>query len=199
MSGIVASWYGWYQSPIGELVLISDGEALTGLKLPAVDASAGLPTGTGSRRDESAVREAIDQLEAYFAGDRVGFDLRLRPSGTPFQRTVWESLLSIPYGETISYAEQARRIGRPGAARAVGAANGRNPIAIVIPCHRVIGAGGTLTGYGGGLPMKQWLLDHESTVALDPTTKLTGKAPLTLAMRSKTRSVPPRPSPSGRS
>lgn len=174
MSQIVASWYGRYRSPIGELVLISDGEALTGLNLPATDGSARLPTGPGSRCDEAVVREAVDQLEAYFAGDRQEFDLALRPAGTLFQRTVWESLLSIPFGETISYAEQSRRIGRPGASRAVGAANGRNPIAIVLPCHRVIGAGGTLTGYGGGLPMKQWLLDHESSVVLDPTTELAG-------------------------
>ncbi len=199
MSGIVASWYGRYRSPIGELVLISDGEALTGLNLPGIDGSGVLPSAQETRRDEAAVREAIEQLEGYFAGDRTEFDLTLRPAGTPFQRSAWEAMLSIPFGETISYAEQARRIGRPGAARAVGAANGRNPIAIVIPCHRVIGADGRLTGFGGGLPMKQWLLDHESSVFLDPTTEWTGKAPLTLAMRSKTRSVPSASSPFRRS
>lgn len=199
MSGIVASWYGLFRSPIGELVLVSDGEALTGLNLPSAEGSAVLPSDSGSRRDEAAVREAIEQLEAYFSGDRTEFDLTLRPAGTPFQRSAWEAMLSIPFGETISYAEQARRMGRPGAARAVGAANGRNPIAIVIPCHRVIGSGGTLTGYGGGLPMKQWLLDHESTVVLDPTTELAGKEPLALAMRSSIRSCSSEPSPSGRS
>ena len=103
-----------------------------------------------------------DQLRAYFAGELLEFELPLRMKGTEFQRLVWKELTNIPFGTTISYAEQARRIGRPGAARAVGAANGRNPISIVVPCHRVIGANGTLTGYGGGLDRKQWLLDHEA-------------------------------------
>jgi methylated-DNA-[protein]-cysteine S-methyltransferase len=103
-------------------------------------------------------------LHAYFGGERQRFELPIRMRGTPFQRLSWEGLLTIPFGKTISYAEQARRIGRPGAARAVGAANGRNPIAIIVPCHRVIGTDGTLTGYGGGLGLKQWLLDHEASL-----------------------------------
>lgn len=170
MTGTVASWYARYPSPVGELVLTSDGEALTGLNLPAADGEAVEPTGPGWRRDGAAFCEAFEQLDAYFAGDRTRFDLPMRPAGTPFQRMAWDALLSIPFGTTISYAEQARRIGRPGASRAIGAANGRNPIAIVIPCHRVIGASGTLTGYGGGLPMKQWLLDHEASVRPGPVT-----------------------------
>src|SRR5690606_32152543 len=101
------------------------------------------------------------QLDAYFRGTLRTFDLPLAPQGTPFQQTVWEALRHIPYGQTVSYGELARRVGRPAAVRAVGLANGSNPIAIVIPCHRVIGANGTLTGYGGGLPTKQALLALE--------------------------------------
>jgi methylated-DNA-[protein]-cysteine S-methyltransferase len=107
------------------------------------------------------LRVAADQLAAYFAGERTDFDLPLSPSGTPFQLSVWRALLSIPYGETISYRELARRIGNAKAVRAVGAANGRNPIPIIVPCHRVIGADGSLTGYGGGLPRKRLLLELE--------------------------------------
>jgi methylated-DNA-[protein]-cysteine S-methyltransferase len=104
------------------------------------------------------------QLSEYFAGERTEFDLRLAPAGTPWQRAVWDALLQVPYGETITYAELAARAGRPAAARAAGAANGRNPIAIVIPCHRVVGTSGALTGYGGGLGAKAWLLAHERRV-----------------------------------
>src|SRR5690242_4567781 len=105
------------------------------------------------------VREATQQLTAYFAGERTEFDLPLAPEGTEFQKRVWKALVEIPFGETRSYGELARSIGKPAAVRAVGAANGRNPIGIIVPCHRVIGAGGKLVGYGGGLPMKQMLLD----------------------------------------
>ncbi len=101
------------------------------------------------------------RLDAYFEGRPVAFDLPLAPAGTPFQQSVWNALCGIPYGETVSYAEIARRVGRPSAVRAVGAANGRNPIAILIPCHRVIGADARLVGYGGGLERKAWLLRHE--------------------------------------
>lgn len=104
---------------------------------------------------------AAAQLAAYFAGERRDFDLPLAPQGTPFQQRVWDALLAIPYGAVRSYGDVARAIGRPAASRAVGAANGRNPIAIIVPCHRVIGASGQLTGYGGGLPTKRWLLEHE--------------------------------------
>jgi O-6-methylguanine DNA methyltransferase len=103
-------------------------------------------------------------LAAYFRGTLLQFELPLRMPGTPFQQKVWEELRAIPYGETISYMELARRIGHPGASRAVGSANGRNPISIVVPCHRVIAADGTLGGYGGGLDRKEWLLQHETAV-----------------------------------
>jgi methylated-DNA-[protein]-cysteine S-methyltransferase len=116
-------------------------------------------------RDDAPFAAAHAQLDEYFAGDRTEFDLPLHPSGTPFQLKVWDALRTIPYGEVRSYGEIAEQIGKPGAARAVGLANGRNPISIIVPCHRVIGASGALTGYGGGLERKQALLDLESRTA----------------------------------
>jgi methylated-DNA-[protein]-cysteine S-methyltransferase len=143
-------------TPIGQIVLEGDGDVLIGLRLPNA-------VGAGRRDEESPIlKEAATQLEEYFAAERTGFDLRMELDGTPFQREVWAELTRIPYGETISYGELARRLGQPAAVRAVGLANGRNPIAIVVPCHRVIGADGSLTGYGGGLERKAWLLDHEA-------------------------------------
>ena len=118
--------------------------------------------GSGLAAGDSVFQAVRDQLAAYFGGELRDFELPLRMAGTPFQHQVWEGLRAIPYGETVSYAELARRIGRPGASRAVGSANGRNPIAIVVPCHRVIAADGTLGGYGGGLDRKEWLLEHRS-------------------------------------
>src|SRR5918992_3148830 len=147
--------YDTIESPIGELLLAGDGPALSAIHM------SGTPS-PGWRRDRGALREPADQLRAYFAGELREFDLRLAPHGTPFQREVWSALRDIPYGGTISYAELAAAVGRPHAARAVGAANGRNPIAVVIPCHRVIGASGALTGYGGGLGRKRLLLDLEA-------------------------------------
>src|SRR5207247_131999 len=129
-------------TPVGDLTAVSDGTALTALVFPGRPAAT--PLG-----DDAVLSETRRQLAEYFAGERTAFDLPLRPRGTTFQRLVWDELLTIPYGETTSYGELAERLGRPGAARAVGLANGGNPIAIVIPCHRVIGADGTLTGYGG--------------------------------------------------
>ncbi len=150
-----------YQSPIGPLKLVARGGALTALYLPeggdTPDLSS-VPVAPG----DPTLRAVTDQLDAYFAGELRTFELELAPEGTPFQRLVWDQLLAIPYGVTISYGELARRCGRPHGARAVGTANGRNPIAVIIPCHRVIGADGTLTGYGGGLPTKKWLLALES-------------------------------------
>jgi methylated-DNA-[protein]-cysteine S-methyltransferase len=116
----------------------------------------------GWQRTEEPFREVIAQLDAYFAGRLQTFDLPLAPEGTPFQREVWSALTTIPYGETMSYGELARQLGRPAASRAVGAANGRNPIPIVIPCHRVVGADGSLTGFGGGLAIKRQLLALEA-------------------------------------
>ena len=115
------------------------------------------------RQDAARLSELRRQLLEYFAGDRQMFDLDLHAIGTEFQRTVWAELQRIPYGETISYGELAKRIGNPKAMRAVGLANGRNPIPIIVPCHRVIGANGSLTGFGGGIERKRWLLQHEAT------------------------------------
>lgn len=154
-------------TPIGVLRLSSDGESLIGIDLPAGRRAGNAESDFSSTRSapSSLLREATRQLKAYFAGKLREFDLPLSPvHGTDFQRRVWRELEHIPYGETISYAELARRIGQPAASRAVGAANGKNPLPIVVPCHRVIGADGTLTGYGGGLPIKRWLLEHEAAV-----------------------------------
>lgn len=155
--------HAYYSSPVGVLLLEWDGEALVRLAFPSRDGSP-RAAGPGSVHDVTALQEPLGRMEAYFAGELRDFGLPLRPEGTEFQRLVWRGLLEIPYGATMSYAELARRIGRPGAARAVGAANGRNPIAIIAPCHRVIGANGSLTGFGGGLDRKEWLLDHEREV-----------------------------------
>lgn len=151
--------YDLLDSPLGELLLTSNGRALTGLYMDPH--RRGPQPAEDWRRDSAALRAAGQQLRAYFAGELFAFELPLEPIGTDFQRRVWRALCTIPYGETISYGDQARRAGNPAAARAVGAANGRNPISIVVPCHRVIGADGSLTGYGGGLERKRWLLAHE--------------------------------------
>lgn len=127
-----------------------------------------VPRSSDWREGESELLErARKQLAEYFAGERRTFDLPLAPQGTEFQRAVWQALADIPYGETISYAQLATRVGKPTASRAVGAANGRNPLPIVLPCHRVIGADGSLTGFGGGLPTKQFLLRLEGALQAD--------------------------------
>jgi len=151
-------------TPIGTLTLESDGEALVRIRLPEERRA---PDAAEERRaDPAPFATAIAQLDAYFAGERHEFDLPLAPRGTAFQRRVWDLLEEIPWGETISYAELARRAGNPAACRAVGAANGRNPLPIVIPCHRVVGSDGRLTGYAGGLAAKRALLTLETTPAL---------------------------------
>jgi methylated-DNA-[protein]-cysteine S-methyltransferase len=142
-------------SPIGGLTLTSDGESLTGLYVEVERAGRARP-------DAGPFREVTEQLSEYWAGDRREFDVPLSLIGTPFQERVWEALKQIPYGKTISYRTLAERVGAPRAARAVGAANGRNPVSIIVPCHRVIGAGGALVGYGWGLERKRVLLDLES-------------------------------------
>jgi methylated-DNA-[protein]-cysteine S-methyltransferase len=146
-------------SPVGPLRLVVDGAgALTHLLFASEEEVARAPSEPSGA---SGLGEVERQLRAYFAGEREDFDVPLRPAGTPFQLAVWEALRAIPYAETRSYAQQAAAIGRPRAVRAVGAANGRNPISIIVPCHRVVGADGGLTGYGGGIAQKRWLLDHE--------------------------------------
>jgi methylated-DNA-[protein]-cysteine S-methyltransferase len=145
-------------TPIGRVSVVATDAAVVEITFGTSAATS--PTGaTGP-----VLAEAVRQLEEYFAGTRTEFDLPLDPAGTPFQRQAWSVLCAIPFGETTTYGEQARRLGDPKKSRAVGAANGRNPIAIVVPCHRVIGSSGKLTGYAGGLDTKAWLLDHEREV-----------------------------------
>ncbi|MFF4250464.1 methylated-DNA--[protein]-cysteine S-methyltransferase [Streptomyces sp. NPDC001663] len=151
-------------SPYGPLTLVADDGVLCGLYMTdqrhrPSEETFGLPDGT-------PFAEAEQQLKAYFAGELKEFTLELRLHGTPFQRSVWDQLRKIPYGETRSYGDLADALGNPSASRAVGLANGRNPIGIIVPCHRVVGANGSLTGYGGGLDRKQRLLDFESGRAL---------------------------------
>lgn len=153
-------------SPVGPLLLVATGGKLTGLYLngraPArVRAALDAAAGTAAPEDTAVLAETARQLAGYFGGRRRAFGLPLALEGTAFQRTVWDALLRVGYGETVSYGELAHRIGRPTAARAVGLANGRNPVSIIVPCHRVIGADGSLTGYGGGLGSKRHLLDLE--------------------------------------
>lgn len=149
-----------FDTPIGALRLVSDGLHLCGLYMGEEHFDRAT-TGQPMRHDSAPFVDIKRQLEAYFAGELRTFDLPLAAAGTEFQKRVWRELCTIPYGQTINYGELARRVGNPKASRAVGLANGRNPISIVVPCHRVIGADGTLTGYGGGLPRKRWLLQHE--------------------------------------
>jgi methylated-DNA-[protein]-cysteine S-methyltransferase len=151
--------YAYLESPIGTLLLAGDASGLQQI-LFSTDGRPARPDPEW-QEDPSALTEPVRQLNAYFAGQLEQFDLALLPQGTPFQQKVWSELQKIPYGETISYGELARRIGNPKASRAVGLANGSNPISIVIPCHRVIGSNGKLTGYGGGLPIKEKLLALE--------------------------------------
>ena len=148
-------------SPIGPLLLLGTGEGLAGVFMEEHRHGPGLAVQTGVR-DDRAFTAARSQLEEYFAGARSRFDVPLAADGTEFQKRVWNALTAIPYGTTISYLELARRIGNPKAVRAVGLANGRNPISILVPCHRVVGSDGSLTGYGGGLERKRWLLQHEA-------------------------------------
>jgi methylated-DNA-[protein]-cysteine S-methyltransferase len=152
--------YSYVDSPVGRLLLAGDPDGL---------ALISFSTGRRPRepsaswaRDDRVFAEAIAQLRSYFAGERREFSLPLQPRGTPFQERVWSALRAVPFGATISYGELARRIGQPSAARAVGAANGANPLPIIVPCHRVIGADHSLTGFGGGLETKRYLLAHEA-------------------------------------
>lgn len=156
----MTTYYHYYDSPIGKLLLAGDENALSLL---------GFPGGSMARRHESdwvekksAFKTVIKQLDEYFSGKRTEFDLALSPEGTDFQQQVWQALTEIPYGETWSYGQLAKHIGKPKASRAVGAANGINPIPVIIPCHRVIGSNGKLTGFGGGLETKSFLLNLEA-------------------------------------
>jgi methylated-DNA-[protein]-cysteine S-methyltransferase len=153
-------YYSWFDSRVGPLMLAGSNDGLrlvsfgAGKRARSVDPA--------WRQDDSAFVEVVNQLQSYFAGERKIFDLQLALEGTEFQKKVWTALRKIPYGETVSYKELAARVGSPKAMRAVGAANGANPIPIIVPCHRVIGNDGSLTGFGGGLPLKKKLLELES-------------------------------------
>jgi methylated-DNA-[protein]-cysteine S-methyltransferase len=147
-------------SPVGPLTLAGQGRRLMHLRMADQTYE---PSHDGWEPDETAFPDAVEQLEEYFAGTRTEFELELELVGTAFQRRVWGALLTIPYGETRSYGDIARQIGSPGAFRAVGLANGHNPIGIIVPCHRVIGSNGSLTGYGGGLDRKRSLLQLEKS------------------------------------
>ena len=150
-------------SPIGPLTLMAVDGVLTTVHMHNQRHAPQLPA--DCVRDEAGLAPVVEQLNAYFAGELTDFDLPLNMQGSSFQRRVWQALREIPYGQTASYGELARWVGSPGASRAVGLANGRNPVAIIVPCHRVIGADGSLTGYGGGLERKRWLLEHEASFA----------------------------------
>jgi methylated-DNA-[protein]-cysteine S-methyltransferase len=148
------------ESPIGTLTVAAGATALHAIEF--AHNRHPQPRADWVRGDTALLRQAADQLRAYFAGQRRHFELPLAPQGTEFQRAAWQALAAIPFGETRSYAQQAAALGKPAATRAVGAANGRNPLPIVLPCHRVIGANGALTGFGGGIEVKRWLLAHEA-------------------------------------
>jgi methylated-DNA-[protein]-cysteine S-methyltransferase len=157
-------------TPVGELVLWADDDGLTHLVLPGAarprqPADAEADDGGQDVAVHHHLLAAATQLDEYFAGERTSFDLALDPQGTPFQRRVWFALADIPYGKTTSYAELARRVGSPKAFRAVGQANGKNPLAVILPCHRVINSDGSIGGYGGGLPMKRQLLALEGAAS----------------------------------
>ncbi len=150
----MTTYFAALASPLGTLTLTSDGEHLTGLSMDEVSTA-------DFTEDRKVLKPALDQVRAYFAGELKAFDLPLKQPGTPFQQSVWKQLQRIGYGATASYQDVAKKIKRPQAMRAVGSANGRNKIAIVVPCHRVIAADGSLGGYGGGLWRKEWLLNLE--------------------------------------
>lgn len=153
------SWH-VYESPLGPLTLVGGSAGLSGMRFPGRG-----PALREADHEPQTFAEATSQLDEYFAGTRRAFELELDLRGTPFQRAVWEQLLAIPFGTTVSYGELARRIERPDRVRAVGGAVGRTPVPIIVPCHRVVGADGSLTGYGGGIHRKAALLSLESSVA----------------------------------
>lgn len=157
--------YGYLDSPVGRLLVAGDADRLHEIRFPTERRGKEPPAGW--RRDEARFAAAFAQLRAYFAGELTRFDLPLRLAGTAFQNEVWRALCAIPFGATVSYGALAARIGRPTASRAVGGANGANPLPIVVPCHRVIGSDKSLTGFGGGVDIKKFLLDHERRIASD--------------------------------
>lgn len=157
--------YTTIDSPIGQLVLVRNEAGLSGVYMP--EHKPAPDEATFGARDDAVFADAVEQFGEYWAGERTAFDLPMAPAGTDFQLRVWNALVTIPHGETRSYGWLAEQIGRPTAVRAVGLANSRNPLSIVVPCHRVVGASGALTGYAGGVERKRFLLDHEAGTALD--------------------------------
>ncbi len=159
------------ESPLGDIYLLAHDTALTGLYMGKEHLTEVMPSVPIEAKNHPILAQTVAQLEEYFAGKRQDFDLPLDGVGTDFQKTVWHALLTIPFGETCAYQAIAVQIGKPTASRAVGMANGRNPISIIVPCHRVIGKNGDLVGYGSGLPRKTWLLHHESLFLQQATQK----------------------------
>lgn len=160
----IQTYYSTIDTPLGELWIAGGASGLSHINLPSQRSlSSAHRESSGWQRDETAFADAKQQLSAYFAGELKQFDLQLAPQGTEFRQAVWAALRQVPWGETVSYAAIARAVGKPKAVRAVGAANGANPLPIVVPCHRVIGANGQLTGYAGGLHIKQFLLELEGS------------------------------------
>jgi methylated-DNA-[protein]-cysteine S-methyltransferase len=169
------TYYSIVPSPVGELRLEGDGACLSGLFLAGQRYEP--PLTPDQQRDDTRFAAMAEQLAAYFAGRLTSFELPLAPRGTPFQQQVWQALTRIPYGQTTTDGTIPHQLGRPAASRAVGAAVGQNPISIVIPCHRVVGSQGSLTGYAGGLDRKRWLLEHERQHATE------GRTPVTETLR----------------
>ena len=158
-------YYRWVESPIGELLLTSEGRSLTGLYLKGQKHFPAITTDWQASAKAAPFPEAVQQLSEYFSSQRQSFDLPLFPTGTDFQKQVWQHLHNIPFGQTLSYGTLAKTLGQPNGSRAVGAANGRNPISVIVPCHRVVASDGKLTGYAGGIKQKQWLLQHEGSAS----------------------------------
>ena len=156
-------FYTYINSPLDTLLLVSNGDALVGLYMDTYRYDP--QTNSDWKKSETEFKEVKKQLRAYFARELQDFDLPILMYGTEFQRKAWQALQKIPYGKTVSYLDQAKAIKSPKAVRAIGLANGKNPISIIVPCHRVIGSNGKLTGYGGGIERKRWLLEHESPQA----------------------------------
>ncbi|MEO6123516.1 MAG: methylated-DNA--[protein]-cysteine S-methyltransferase [Ilumatobacteraceae bacterium] len=156
------------ESPVGDLLLVASDDGLRALLWTGPSERVAVGQVDGGEHDPAGVLDStVAQLIEYFAGTRTDFDVPLDPVGSPFQQSAWDALRTIPYGETVTYGEQARRLGDIRKARAVGAANGKNPISIIVPCHRVVGSNGSLTGFGGGIANKAWLLDHERRVWIE--------------------------------
>jgi methylated-DNA-[protein]-cysteine S-methyltransferase len=168
-----------HATPVGKLTLVATDRGLRAVLWPKLSPQrAGISPRPHRNPDHPILRKTVQQLDEYFAGSRTSFELPLDLEGTRFQLAAWRSLAEIPFGATTSYGQQAAALGIPTAARAVGAANGANPVCVVLPCHRVIGANGSLTGFGGGLGVKQWLLDHEAQVLSTRTIESTPSWPL---------------------